>query len=100
MARLWRNIQDTVSFAVAAQAPVPLQQITDAALLCINRTQCYKTAYLAYRQLAVQNYQVLKAHFEQAEHDFRKRIRLSNDTFVELAKVAEEPYGSWFPWIF
>ena len=69
MAKLWRNIQDTVSFAVAAQAPVPLQQITDAALLCINRTQCYKTAYLAYRQLAVQNYQVLKAHFEQAERD-------------------------------
>ena len=58
-----------VAFAVAANAPIPPWQISDAALICICRTQAYKQAYLAYRQLGVQNYTILRAHFEQAEHD-------------------------------
>ena len=38
MAKLWRNIKDTVAFAVAANAPIPPEQIVDAALICIVRT--------------------------------------------------------------
>ena len=72
MAKLRRQIKDTVAFAVAANAPIPPEQITDAAIICINRTQAYKPAYLAYTQLAVQSYTILRAHFEQAERDRNK----------------------------
>ena len=60
MAKLWRNIKDTVSFVVAANAPIDPNQIVDAALIAINRTQAYKQAYLAYKQLPVQNYLSLR----------------------------------------
>ena len=73
MAKLWRQIKDTVAFAVAAGSPIPPEQIIDAALICINRTQAYKQQYLAYKQLAVQNYPILRTHFEQAERD-RKEV--------------------------
>ena len=66
MAQLWRQIKDTVAFAVAANSPIPNEQIVDAALICINRTQAYKQSYLAYKQLAVRNYPILRPHFEQA----------------------------------
>ena len=56
MAKLWRNIKDTVSFATAANAPIDPNLIVDAALIAINRTQVYKQTYLAYKQLPVQNY--------------------------------------------
>ena len=69
MAKLWRNIKDTVAFAVAANAPIPPEQIVDAALICIVRTHAYKQAYLAFRGLPLQNYLTLRAHFEQAERD-------------------------------
>ena len=69
MAKLWRQIKDTVAFAVAANAPIPTEQIIDAALICISRTQAYKQAYLGYKQLPVQTYTILRAHFEQAERD-------------------------------
>ena len=42
MAKLWRNIKDTVSFTVAANAPIDPNLIVDAALIAINRTQAYK----------------------------------------------------------
>jgi hypothetical protein len=72
MAKLWRQIKDTVAFAVAANSPIPPEQIIDAALICINRTQAYKQSYLAYKQLLVQNYPILRTHFEQAERDRRE----------------------------
>ena len=68
MAKLWHQIKDAVSFAVEANQPIPPEQITDAALICINCT-AYKQAYLAYWQLPVRNYNILKTHFEQAERD-------------------------------
>ena len=72
MAKLWRNIKDTVPFATAANAPIDPNLIADAALIAINRTQAYKQAYLAYKQLPVQNCLILRAHFEQAERDRRE----------------------------
>ena len=69
MAKLWRNIKDTVAFAVAANAPIPPEQIIDAALICIVRTQAYKQAYLAFKSLPLQNYTTLRTHFAQAERD-------------------------------
>ena len=72
MAKRWQKIQDTVAFAVAANAPIPPEQNMDAALICICRTQAYKQAYLAYRRLPLQNYTTLHAHFEQAGRDRNK----------------------------
>ena len=69
MAKLWRQIKTAVTFAVAAGQPIPPEQIVDAALICINRTQAYKQSYLSYKQLPVRNYTTLKTHFEQAERD-------------------------------
>lgn len=42
MAKLWRQIKTGVAYAVAAGEPIPANTITDAALICINRTQAYK----------------------------------------------------------
>ena len=69
MGKLWRNIKDTVSFATAANAPVDPNLIVNVALIAISCTQAYKQAYLAYKQLPVQNYLILRAHFEQAKRD-------------------------------
>ena len=69
MAKLWRNIKNVVAYATAANAPIPAEQIVDAALICIVRTHAYKQAYLAFKGLPVQNYTTLRAHFEQAERD-------------------------------
>ena len=72
MAKLWRQIKTAVSYAVYARQPIPPEQIVDAALICINRTQAYKQDYLAWKRLPVQNYAALKVHFEQAERDRRE----------------------------
>ena len=69
IARLWRMIKDAVTYAVAAGHPIPPNQIEDAALICINRSQAYKQAYLSYRQLPLRNYNILQTHFNQAERD-------------------------------
>ena len=61
-----------MAFVVAANAPSPVEQIIDTALICISCTQAYKQAYLAYKQLAMQTYTILRAHFEQAERDRNK----------------------------
>ena len=53
-------------YAVAAGHLIPQNQIKDALLICLNRTQAYKQAYLAYRQLPVRNYTILQQHFELA----------------------------------
>ena len=59
VARLWRMIKDDVTYAVAAGHLIPPNQIEDAALISINRSQAYKQAYLSYRQLPLRNYNVL-----------------------------------------
>ena len=58
-----------MTYAVAAGHPIPPNQIKDASLICLNRTQAYKQAYLAYRQLPIRNYTILQQHFEQAKRD-------------------------------
>ena len=72
MAKLWRQIKTAVNYAVYAGQPIPPEQIVDAALICINRTQAYKQDYLAYKRLPVQNITALKAHFDIAERDRRE----------------------------
>ena len=74
--RLWRHLKNCATLAEFQGDPIAEQQIKDAALIILNRSQEYPIHYLMWNEQADQRYTNMKAHFDRAD---KNRAEMQTD---------------------
>jgi len=67
--RLWRHLKDCATLAEFQGDPIAEQQIKDAALIILNKSQGYPIHYLMCKEQGDQSYTNLKNYFDRADEN-------------------------------